>query len=224
MGVENLISLDYSKLQEACVALEKLGPEFKVRVIGQKKTMIITNFLSRLLEVPEDREGELADVIFEVEATIREKLGTDTIRESINLLGVEAEPTPAPEPTPVVTPPEVETTPTPVEPEVLPVGEVTPPEKKKRGRPAVEKPPKEPKPPKVPKPPKEGVVKRGPRSEMNKVLSCTKFVWEHLTMTFSQVEEAMTKAKIPFSLATLGFEYRAVHRSYKILKELGKLK
>jgi hypothetical protein len=100
---------------------------------------------------------------------------------------------------------------------VAPVVIPDPPPAKKPGR------PKLPKEPKVPKPPKEKKERKS-RDGMNKVLDITRFVWSHTGLTIDEIAAAMTQAGVTFSEATLGFEYRAVHRSRLVLKEMNVIK
>jgi hypothetical protein len=206
MGIESIGQIDFNELTKACASLETtMG--LKVRTVAVKKPAIVKEFVRQLLTVPEEREGELEDVIFSVVSDIQDKLGTETLRDTLTLLE-----TPMVEEAPVVqaVAPVVPEAVSPVVPapvEAAPVVIPDPPPAKKPGR------------PKLPKEPKEKKERKS-RDGMNKVLDITRFVWSHTGLTIDEVAAAMTAQGVSFSEATLGFEYRAVHRSRLVLKEM----
>lgn len=203
--------INTKQLLEACNSLVKIGEKYTIpKDANRPKTDTLVAFLEMLLEIPEERENDLEDIVFIVEASIRENLVTDSIRASLAVLKelkepeVVHEPEVAEEVAPVETTPvqTVEVAPQPVVPPVE-----TPPVKVRRRRRTVPK--KERK--------EEGLLK------INKVKLMTEFIWNHMDMSMEQVATAMFEEGIPCNLSTLGFEYRAVHRSYKVLLEKGLL-
>lgn len=213
MGIENIGQIDFNELTKACASLDTtMG--LKVRTVGVKKAAVVTEFVRQLLAVPEAREGELEDIIFTVVSDIQDKLQTETLRDTLNLLETPvAEAPPAP---PVVEAPPVATAPPVVEAPVeaaAPAAIPDPPPPKKPGR------------KKLPKDPAAKEKKeRKSREGGNKVLDITRFVWANTGLSIDDVAKAMTAKGITFSEATLGFEYRAVHRSRVVLKEMNIIK